>query len=272
MSNSKLILKFIGSRADHGHLRLSDFVDELSAFCEALVKTEKLLTGKDKAAIYYRVVDLSHQSPATVGLEAVKPRSADTAIKPSQVVQTFKDDLRAISKRKTPVKVDLEMLEAFRQIAVPLHRHVERIDVVDTKTKVIPIDRSFTQNVEHVIGPDSFSFGSISGRLERVNLHNVAKFQIFPTVGARRVMCEFKSSDVALRSKVKNALDTYVTVYGRLRYKEWDKYPHAIDARDLESHEQQELPSLSDLRGAAPDATESMSAEAFVRSIRDANW
>ena len=272
MSSSRITIRLIGSEADGGDVRLTDFLDELYGFCETLAKLERLLSGQDRASLYYRIVDLSHQSPATVVLEAVRPKGAPIA--PSVVVRTFKSDLRALSKRKPPKQADLEVLESYGEIALPFQRNLRRVEVVESKSKVIPIDSSFTEKVEHVIGPDSFAFGSVSGRLEQVNLHRRAPtFQIFPTVGPRRVKCEFKSSDQRLRKRVKEALDTFVTVHGRLRYKQWDQYPHAIDAKDIDIHEPQgELPSLNDLRGVAPDATGSVSADEFVRSIRDANW
>jgi hypothetical protein len=272
MSSSRITIRLIGSDVDGGHVRLTDFLDELSGFCDTLAKLERMLSGRDKASLYYRIVDLSHQSPATVVLEAVKPKGAPIAA--SVVVRTFKSDLRALSKRKPPNKVDLEVLESYGEIAVPFQRNLRRVEVVERGSKIIPIDSSFTEKVEHVIGPDSFAFGTVSGRLEQVNLHRRAPtFQIFPTVGPRRVKCEFKSSDLRLRARVKLALDTYVTVHGRLRYKQWDEYPHTIDAKDIDIHETQgDLPSLNDLRGVAPDATGPISADEFVRAIRDANW
>ena len=124
--------------------------------------------------------------------------------------------------------------------------------------------------MDEIIGPDVYSFGDISGRLESVNLHNVLRCVIFPTVGPAKVSCEFKPD---LRAKVKAALDNYVTISGRLRYKQIDKFPYAIDAKHIDIHEPiGDLPKMNDLRGISLNSTEGMSAEEFVRSIRDANW
>ncbi len=151
-----------------------------------------------------------------------------------------------------------------------VHRKIERVEIVERNNKIIPIDSYFTEKVEQVIGPDTFAFGSISGRLERVNLHNAHRFEIFPTVGPKRVVCLFKDP---LLPKVKLALNSYVTVSGRLRYKMWDKFPHAIDAKDVDPHQADNtLPTFDELRGIAPRSTADMSAEDFVRLIRDANW
>lgn len=268
MANARITFRFVGDKRDHGHVRLTDFIEQLEAFAEALRQTERLLSGQDQPFIYYRIVDLRHQSPATMTIEGV--RRAMSPVPPSLVMRTFKSDLRALSKNKPPARADLAMLEAYRDLAKPLQKHIAEVQVVEAKNKIIPINQEFTRKVEDVIGPDSFSFGSISGRLERVNLHNTFRFEIYPTVGPKRVRCEFKPE---LKRKVKDALDTYVTVSGRLRYKKWDQYPHAIDAKDVDPHEdEKQLPSLDDLRGVAPEATGTMSSEDFVRAIRDANW
>lgn len=226
MPNKRIIIRLIGSDTD-GDVRLLDFTEELEAFSEALRQTERLLSGRDKPSIYYKIVDLRHGSPATVVIEAVRGRNAP--VSPSKVMHTFVRDLRLLRKKKTPAKVDLPMLEAYRDLALPLQRHMRVVEVVEIpEQRVILIDSLFTQHVEEVIGPDLVSYGSISGRLERVNLHNALRFEIYPPVGPRRVKCEFRSDQ---KKRVKDALDNYVTVSGRLRYKKWDKYPHAIDVR-----------------------------------------
>ena len=101
-----------------------------------------------------------------------------------------------------------------------------------------------------------------------MKLHNVTTFEVFPTVGPKRVVCHFQP---AKKEKVKQALERYVCVYGRLRYKHWDKFPHAIDASDLDIYPlDDELPKLSELRGMAPDLTGGLEAHEFLEQVRDA--
>jgi hypothetical protein len=74
---------------------------------------------------------------------------------------------------------------------------------------------------------------------------------------------------------VRQALDRFITVKGRLRYKTWDKHPYAISVSPgkIDIHEKDsDLPDIEELRGIAPDATGEMASEDFVRVIRDANW
>ena len=82
--------------------------------------------------------------------------------------------------------------------------------------------------------------------------------------------CRFTRS---LRDKVVRAVGQYVTVYGELRFKQWDNFPYAIVAEDLEPHPPaSELPRLADLRGMAPNATGDLASEDFVDRLRENNW
>jgi len=257
----------MGSEKDGGHVRLSEFIDQLEAFSEALRQTERILSGRNSAYIYYRIVDLTHKSPATVVLEPVAPPSAPVSAK--AVRKNFIDGVRRVrNKREAPVGANLALMESYKYLSST--NRIERVELVETPKKVIPIDGVFSERVEQIIGPDTYSFGSISGKLEALNFHKTLKFFIFPTVGAKRISCQFGPN---LKEQVKRALDNYVTIEGRLRYKQMDKFPYAIDAKAIDIHEQdKDLPSLHDLRGVSPNSTEGMSAEDFVRSLRHANW
>lgn len=268
MANKRITIRLVGPKEDKGRIRLSAFIDQLGAFLEALKETEKNLSGQDEQFVDYRVIDLSHSSPYTVVVEGIPKDHAP--VQPAKVFTTFVSGIRSIQERKPPQSASLTTLRAYRNLSVPARR-IDRFEVVPAKNKIIPIDVQFTQKVDYVIGPDTYAYGTISGRLESVNLHTKLRFDIYPTVGPKKVRCIFRKD---LLPKVRLALDNYITVSGRMRYSAWDKYPHTIEAKDIdEIHEPNEkLPSLRDLRGIAPHATESMSAEEFVRSIRDANW
>ena len=264
---NRITIRLLGSARDGGDVRLSEFIEQLEALSEVLRQTERALSGKNSNFIYYKIVDLTHNSPATVVLEPVaRPASPVT---PRAVTNNFFAGVRAIKEKKAPHGADLAMMESYRALAAP-KRDFQRVEILETAKKILPIDSAFSKQVEEIIGPDIYSFGSISGRLERVNFHNALRFVVFPAVGPERIACEFRPD---LRKRVKEALDNYVTVTGRFRYKKMDKFPYAIDAKDIDIHEpDDELPTLHSLRGLAPNSTEGMSAEEFVRSIRDANW
>jgi len=104
--------------------------------------------------------------------------------------------------------------------------------------------------------------------LEAINVHDGANvFRIFPDVGPSRVTCHFPS---LLERDAVQAIRRFVEVTGILRYKAAADYPHEIEVRALEVLPlEEDLPSLEDLRGSAPDCTGHLLSEEFVRGLRD---
>jgi len=218
--------------------------------------------------VYYRVVDLRRSSPATVVLEAFPSDPVNPAGVPDRVVSKFFSSLQDIREHgKIPEDFDLPALEAYRELGIPSRSNLSSVFIENGDSK-FPIDHEFDTKIIAAIGPDETVEGSISGMLEKVNLHNTSRFEIFPTIGPRRLICDFSPE---LRAQVKDGLDQYVRVSGRLRYKHWDKFPYAITTEKMEVYpEENNLPTLWDIRGIAPAATGDLTSEQFVRAIRDA--
>jgi hypothetical protein len=254
-----------------GTVRLTDFLAQLQRIKIALWHTERVtadrsVTAKEQPKVYYRIVDLEKKSPFLVVLEEVVSNGHPPSIGMAMVETVSKLQKPGL---KTPPVRDVELLESYREMGAPLQKHIAKVTIRTGGTRVI-LDQDYVDRVTTVIGPDTIEHGSVTGKLEKINFHNVTRFDIFPAVGARRVSCRFPPD---LKQQVKNALDNYVTVYGILRYKQWDAFPYAVDVADIEPHPSNaELPTIMDMRGMAPNATGEQSAEDFVRSIRDASW
>ena len=119
-----------------------------------------------------------------------------------------------------------------------------------------------------ILAPEETSLGYVEGRLEAINLHDDANvFYIYPIVGPTKIRCGFPSE---LRDEAVRALDHEVRVQGTLCYKSRASFPYRIDAEALTViPDESELPSLMDLRGIAPNATDGLPSEEFVRRVRD---
>ena len=106
MSGDKIIIQLEGSTEDYGHLRLNELIKQLELVASALKHTEQTVTGKDERQVYYRVVDLTHNSPVTCVLEAVPVKEGKTEIA-TRVVTNFLRNLRQINtKGRVPSRVD----------------------------------------------------------------------------------------------------------------------------------------------------------------------
>jgi hypothetical protein len=268
MAGTKITVQVEGSPEDNGDVRLSEFINELQAIRVALKHTERLVSGQEESLLYYKVVDMSHSSPATVVLEAVpfnpkigKPIALAT-------VQKFFTTLDKIKKTgRAPKDIDSQTLEAFKALGAMTEKNITRVTIINTKYEV-PIDHEFKRQLEDIIGADEIVEGTMDGMLEWINIHNTNRFHIYPAIGPTKVDCYFRND---LRDTVKNGIDRQVRVYGELRYKKRDDYPYAINVTYIQIlPPDDELPTLYDLRGIAPNATGDMDSAEFIRSIRDA--
>lgn len=279
MPENRITIQLTGSLEDDWHVTLSAFLAQLEAVKAALKQTERLISGEDEPSVYYRIVDLRHSSPATIVLEAVsmmgrpqppsksKKRAAPRADYSHATVNQFFHSLKQIrEKRQAPAKADLQALEAYRNLAAPLDKKVSGVKLIDNEESV-DIDRNFQAAIDEIIGPDELVEGSICGTLEKLNLHNTTRFDIFPPIGPKQVVCDFGPS---LRTDVIKAVDQYVRVSGKLRYKRLENFPYAINVERIEPlPPDNELPTLFDIKGMAPDLTAGKGISEFLEEIRD---
>jgi hypothetical protein len=131
----------------------------------------------------------------------------------------------------------------------------------------VNIDQKFKDSLEEIIGPDETIIGSAKGKLEWLNIHNQNVFNIYPNIGAKKITCHFHQDS---RRDVIEAIDRYVIVYGTLRYKQRDRFPYAMDVKEIERiPDYGEWPSLWSLRGSARNATGNVRADDYIQSRRN---
>jgi hypothetical protein len=264
----KITIQLVGDKSDNGDVRLPDFIDQLKAIRIALTERERLVSGAEYSRIEYKIVDL-HHSDATVVLEPIV-REESTALA-RQVLNGFSDELRLIKREaKITDEPDVDRLLAYNRIGHRSDNHIFKVKITIGRKPVV-IDTKFKKNIEKILGPDEFVEGTVDGMLEAVNFHNTNKFTLYPLIGARKVVGTF--TEVRLRERVREGIGRYVTVIGKLRYKQWAAFPHGVVAEDIDVHElDSQLPTLSDLRGAFAGATGEKDSLEFVEQIRNESW
>jgi hypothetical protein len=269
MATKRITIQLKGSPADNEHLRLSDFIAQLDAIKGALTRLEESITGSEKRSIYYRVVDLRHSSPATVVLDAAPTDDSLRNDVTNLVVDSFVGGIKKIRQGVMPKGFGYELLEAFRKIAQPMKKGVTEV-TISTDDDRAEVTTDIEAQIDKLIGPDEIMRGSISGTLEYFNIHGgVNNFRIYPIVGPRKVDCHFATE---MLPKALAGVTKYVNVEGELRYKSSEPFAYAINVAGIEIFpDEDQLPSLLDLRGIAPAATGDLTSEDFVRSIR-AKW
>ena len=137
--------------------------------------------------------------------------------------------------------------------------------------RVRKLDDRFREKLSNARRSEEKVTSTIDGKLEQINIHNNANtFRIYPSLpGASSVNCKFPQE---LLEHVQGALGSFVSVSGECLYRPDSAFPYKIKIQEMHIlPPTSELPSLSELRGIAPEATGGKSSEQFVRELRD-SW
>lgn len=266
MQHNHIKIQIAGTESDSFDVRFDDFIKKMSAIKRALTETDRLISSEQ--SVYYRIVDLTHSSPAAVEIEIV-PR--DSRFDNSELIaETFYTGIRMIQEaHDAPPIFDGQALRAFRDLTPLPSEKITDLQIFRNGDSV-SVHSTLTANIDSILGPDQYESGSVTGRMEAINIHagqNV--FTIYPTLEGYKLRCVFTTQ---LKELAVAAVNRNVTVYGRMKFKTRDTHPYEMSVKDIEVHSLvEELPTLGELRGVAPNATGGMRSEDFVRKIRD-DW
>lgn len=110
------------------------------------------------------------------------------------------------------------------------------------------------------------SVGSVSGRVEALNIRDKMVCYVYPVSGPVRIACCFAED---LLDQVTVAVGRYVTVHGAIDYDSTGTFPARVSVDRIEVHDA-ERPRLKDLFGLTPDLTDGVESAAYIRAKRDA--
>jgi hypothetical protein len=255
--------KLEGNRKEGDSVSLDDFLKFVDAGLTALRRIERDATGARTTAIDYLIVELEYGS-ATI---AFAPVGTDPALQ-RHVATTFAITAAALRDDSLDLlNVDVGLRRAFEDLARPLKRGVRyaSIEVDETRIELHGDEGRAFSLAPH---SESAAVGSYSGNIDALNVHREHVFYLYPPVGPTRIQCVF---DPLLLDDVRAALKRYTTVHGLLEYNEGNAFPVRIVVERIEVNPpEDQLPTLDDLWGIAPDLTGGMDSVAFVRQLRNA--
>lgn len=265
MKENEFSIAFKGSIEDGEHLRLSDFVKQLDAIKTVLVHIDHSITKQNNQSAYYRVINLSHSSPVCVVLEAVP--AANNNDNTIAILNKFFKGLQSIINGIFPDDYDHRIFESLKKVGKS--RFITEIKFgYDNKDIFIP--KNLAVKIDDLLGLDEIIEESMTGTLEMVDVHTRNKCRIYPVVGPKRIDCYFSPE---LLPTVIAGVNHYVNVKGKFKYKSRYPFPYAVEVTHIEIYPpENELPTLFDLQGIAPNATGEINSEDFVRGMRDNEW
>lgn len=267
MIRRKITLRLEGSAKNDNHLELSVFAEKVRHFLDFLKSGVK---DSDADGVVFHVVHLSHSSPATIECEPI-----GKGLLPSHAFHAIENNLNFVEEENTrdlsnSVLSTMEQLASFHPESV-IRAEINAIGENDGDIRVYKLDDQFREKLGNARRLEERVISTIDGKLEQINIHNNANtFRIYPSLPvASSVSCKFPQE---LLEHVQGALGSFVSVSGECFYRPDAPFPYKIKVQEMRVlPPSSELPSLSELRGIAPEATGGKSSEQFVRELRD-NW
>lgn len=267
MRSSKFRITLKGDEADDS-LRLSDLIDQLNAVKSALNKVDLAVSRTKSLSLYYRITNITMNSPATFEIEAVSKSRARAHSR--RVVSKFNSDLKTVIAGKRPKEADLELLESYRALVQPMRKHVAQVSLqFDDQSMELP--RNLDMKVDEILGPDQIEQGSIVGSLDVIDVHNQKNlFKIYPIVGPSSIKCHFAQGMLA---DAISGIKRFVRISGELHYKKTEKFPHLVKVARIDVlPERSDTSSLSNLRGIAAGVLGDKSSTEYVDMVRNGDW
>lgn len=266
--HKRVTMQLRGLDQDGGDVRFDDFITQLDYFKKALSETQSLISEKNH--VYFKIVDLRHNSPAQIVVEAV-PIQPAYEITAEKIIDEFFCGMEQIQGGKIPEGFSYQTLESYRNLThlKDIHR-LEEISLSKNGESIKNLEE-LSKNISIILGNDEVEIGSFTGMLESINIHGEAKyFNLYQTsFPSPKLKCIFPKQ---LRSDAIAALGEHVRVTGEKKFKPKlkDPFPFEMLVNQIEVlPDEDQLPRLRDLKGIAPNATGAQSSEDFVRKVRN---
>jgi hypothetical protein len=266
-SGKRITLRLTGLDEDDGDIRLNDFVLQLDYLKKALAEIQNLVAENPIA--FFKITELSKNSPSLIVIEAV-PILVEHEAKVGILIDKFFSSIDEIHNGQYPMGFTHDTFNAFKDLTVLKDKQ---------KVKDLSISRNgentnqlldFSKDIEAIMGNDEYEYGSFTGMLDAINIHNQNTFYIYPTSHMPKLKCIFPSQ---LRGKAIAGVGRYVTVFGEKKLKpNISEIPYEMQVFDIEVHpSSDELPLLSSLKGIASSLDRADLSENIIRGIRN-DW
>lgn len=266
-SKNRLVFTMEGLEQNDHHLDLSVFIEKTRQFLAVLNNSAE---KSGKKGTVFRVVDLSHSSPATIACAPIDVNNTFDSVVFEHVMKDLDNTANdekvdylsnaVLSSMEKLADIDPKKITRAEIYAVADGDKGEGVYILDDRLRDVLVK---ARNVEEKV------ISSIDGKLEEINIHNEANtFKIYSSLPRTPpVACKFEKD---LLETAQGALGRFVSVWGECTYRPDQAFPYKIDVQEMEVFPpSEELPSLRDLYGIAPNMTGGKTPEQFVREIRD---
>ena len=258
----RLRFEIEGLESESGNVTLGCFLHGLEHFEKALRRSTDLVAGDGAKAISFRVVELSHDSPASVTVQGFAKESSDEPLVASALTYLMNSLMKVRSGEANDV--DGELKSVLKNLWAGIGTAAASIVIGRADTE-ISVDERLAETIVDSESFETVSWGSVCGHVERFNSHGQSRyFYLYSKLGDV-VRCDFAQG---LLERAVASVERNVTVTGKLRYKADQRGPYQCRVEHIDIHERDsELPELK--VGAYPHMTGDVSTSEYLREIRD---
>jgi hypothetical protein len=251
-----------GVEEHHGHVMARALADKLDKFLKTFASFERAFLQARSRQTDFEVVNLSHNSPASIEL---RPVSRIPSYLPAAALDWTMVQWDRIARGVLPDEaVDEELIGDVAELARKQDEMGYADFKIDYQSKAISFDESAYSHAIRLRtvrrGADyrppwraGKALGSITGELRSVlDADSERQIVICPPVGPSQILCVFTDD---MRDQIKNSMWQYVRVNGVLTYGEKGPHPVIIEIRSIDDVPYNEsAPHISEGRGLFGDS------------------
>lgn len=264
-ADDRVTLIIEGLPEDEGQVRLAAFMSQIQSLSATLTRLDRD-TNNGRSASYFRIAELSYSSPIRVVIEPQPLPKRPYA--GHLIIESLARVAQAIETGERLTEVDADVLDDIRALTRPVGKTVKNATLIFNDHRFDLTERVGLK-IDEALAVDEEADGSVEGMLDQINVHLGANtFHIYPEIGPRKITCHFPTR---LYDDAVSSVGRRVEIGGTLRYRAGANFPHQIAVAQIDAvPAEHDLPDWDDLRGRAPDATDALTSEAFIRELRDA--
>ncbi len=256
-----------GIDKDDGDVRLNVFIDQLTVFKKLLNAADSIVSKKRKPTAYYKITDLSHNSPAALTMSGEPLDDGNDYTE--ETVKYVVDGLRQIRTQKVaPDDASENFINCTNDLLNGLSDKYSRMWLDTSEGSTVNLDIDLAKAIKGLLSGYITSFGTIKGEIETFAGHKEPyHFNLYHPLGGQAIKCIFKKE---LKDLAGKAVNKNVTVTGMLRYRPEKYLPYECHVKEIHIHPlDSELPTLGSIGGIAPHATGETDTLDFIRKVRD---
>lgn len=262
--NYQIEVTMEGLPEDNGDARLDVFCKQLQLLDNILKKLDQYISNGEKTT-QFRVIDLSHSSPARISIRpfVVSHKTDNRKLITNSFISAFQE----IENGNIPDFLNVTILEDLEKFASPVGKTLSAIGIkvnqreINVNPIVVSVIKKYLSNADSCLT-------SYEGILEIIDIHRGKNiFRIFPVSMSQSIKCHFSNE---LLFEAKKAIGCKVSIEGIAKYATHENFPFEIEVSNIQIYPQEdELPKVQDLKGIAKDATDNLTSEEFVARNRD---